>query len=71
VRHGESGVLVPFGDVAAFAREFLRLRQDEAWRNHLRAGALRSAALFDWDASANTMADVLEKAAETGRINPS
>ena len=49
VRHGESGLLVPFGDVEAFAAALLELLRDGARAARLREGALAWAARHDWE----------------------
>src|SRR6185295_6341267 len=41
VRHDETGLLVPYGDVAACAEAILRLLTDEGTWRRLRAGGLR------------------------------
>jgi len=55
VRDGESGVLVPYGDAAAFGEALLRVLRDDAWHARLRAGALAWAGRFHWEASADAM----------------
>jgi glycosyltransferase involved in cell wall biosynthesis len=52
ISHGESGVLVPPGNVGALAAAVLRLLHDEALRQHLGAGARCAVARFAWDALA-------------------
>ena len=57
VREGETGLLYPHGDIGALTERMLRLLGDEALRSHLREGALRWAATFDWeDAAKRTLA---------------
>ncbi len=49
VRDGETGVLVPHGDVEALAREIRRLVEDPALRARLGANARRYAQSLSWD----------------------
>ena len=50
--HGKSGLLVPHGDVEAWANAMRRIARDEELLRRLRAGALEFAAGFSWDRSA-------------------
>ena len=62
--NGDSGVLVPPGDVGALARELVRLRSDDALRTRLAAGgAARVRDAFSWDAIADRWAEVYRDAA--------
>lgn len=51
IKHNTSGVLVPYADVDAFARETLKILTDETWRYKLSHGAVRWSKNFSWDAS--------------------
>jgi glycosyltransferase involved in cell wall biosynthesis len=62
VRDGETGVLVPSGDVAAMTLALRRVLDDGAWRERLGAAALRWAARFTWDAVTADVAAVLDAA---------
>ncbi len=67
VRHEETGLLVPFGDVDAWTAAILRLLQEaETWRR-LRAGALAWAARFGWDAITDQVEAVIERVVESPR----
>jgi len=60
VRDGETGVLVPHGDVARLADALLRMLRDRDYRERLGAGARRWAQQFSWDRSALEITDVIE-----------
>jgi len=64
VRDGESGVLVPYGDVAGFGEALRRLLTDAGWHARLRAGALVWASGFQWETSADAMERALRGALE-------
>jgi glycosyltransferase involved in cell wall biosynthesis len=49
---GETGLLVPHGDVPALAAALRRVLEDEPLRQELSAGALRFARSFGWDRTA-------------------
>jgi glycosyltransferase involved in cell wall biosynthesis len=49
IEHGQSGLLVPPGNVAALARATIRLLHDTDLRSHLGRGARQSVARFAWD----------------------
>ncbi len=64
VRHDQTGLLVPVGDVVAFARALVRLLEDPALRTQLgTAGAVWSQA-FSWDAVSAAVAEICRAAAE-------
>lgn len=62
VRDGETGVLVPSGDVPAMAIALRRVLDDVALRERLGAAALRWAGRFTWDAVTADVAMVLDAA---------
>ncbi len=67
VRHEQSGLLVPFGDVQATGNAVVRiLRDEDTWRR-LRAGALGWAAEFRWDRVADQVQAVIERVAAAGK----
>jgi glycosyltransferase involved in cell wall biosynthesis len=53
VRHGESGFLVPHGDVNAMAARMVELAGDPALVDRLGVGARRFAESLSWDAAAD------------------
>ena len=53
VRDGETGFLVPHGDVNALAARMVELAGDQALVNRLGVGARRFAESLSWDAAAN------------------
>jgi glycosyltransferase involved in cell wall biosynthesis len=59
VRHGETGLLAPAGDVDAFAAHIGALLGDDALAHRLGAAALTWSRRFDWDAAADEMAEAL------------
>jgi glycosyltransferase involved in cell wall biosynthesis len=60
VRDGDTGVLVPHGDVARLTDALGRLLHDRTYQQRLSAGARRWAAEFSWENSAAEIADVIE-----------
>jgi glycosyltransferase involved in cell wall biosynthesis len=67
VRDGETGYLVPPGDVAAFAARTTALLIDDALAARLATAALGWARRFDWDVAAAAMRDVIASALATNR----
>ncbi|CCH86534.1 Glycosyltransferase [Modestobacter italicus] len=61
VRHGETGLLVPPGDVAALAAALDRLVADPGLRDHLAAGARRRAADYSWPSLAARVAELYRR----------
>ncbi len=53
VGHGQSGLLVPHGDVDAWVTALRRLAADPQLRDTLQEGATRFAARFSWDRAAD------------------
>lgn len=60
VRDGETGILVPAGDVAAFGRAIVSLLVDPEQILAMRTAALRYARLFDWRRAAAGLLAVYE-----------
>ncbi len=63
VRHGETGYLVPHGDVEALAARLRELLGDRSRVDALGRGAHRFAQGFSWEGAADRMARALEAAA--------
>ena len=66
VLDGETGVLLPAGDVGAFAAVFRRLVADAAWRERLGAQGRRRVEEFTWPAIARTYRRIFEDALASG-----
>jgi glycosyltransferase involved in cell wall biosynthesis len=62
VRDGETGFLVPEGDVEAFADRIGRILSDDALAARMSDAAAKWSRRFTWDAAADEMARVLEEA---------
>lgn len=67
VRDGETGFLVPHGDVAALADRTIEILADPALRQRLAAGGLAWAARFTWDRCAAEAETVIRAAAGGSR----
>lgn len=67
VRDGETGILVPHGDVAALQRAMLALATDAALRERLAAGARGFAQSLSWERAAAETEAHLEAAVASGR----
>lgn len=69
VRDGETGLLVPHGDVDALAAALERVISDEALRSRLGEAAVRFARGLSWDAAADRFEEILRRrvAAAPGR----
>jgi len=70
VRHGETGLLVPHGDVAALADGLRALLLDPALRDRLAEGARRFAGAFSWERSADRTEAHLHRVLERGGNGP-
>jgi len=64
---GETGLLVPHGDVAALATALDRLLHDEATRRRMAEGARAFAERFTWDSAADGVESVLREVVAGGR----
>lgn len=62
VRHGETGLLVPFNDTAALADAAVRVLTDGTLRDRLVAGGLAWAETFSWEHAADVTEEVIEAA---------
>lgn len=67
VRHGDTGLLVPHGDVDALADGLRTILLDPALRERLGQGARRFAEAFSWDRSADRTEAHLHRVLERGR----
>lgn len=65
VRDGETGYLVPHGDVPALGARLRRLLDDDALRDEMGRAARRFAEGFSWDAAADAWEEVLAAAARS------
>jgi glycosyltransferase involved in cell wall biosynthesis len=68
VRDGETGILVPHGDVGALAGALKQLLQNDAEREAMGTAARVFAESFSWDKSARAMEEFLQ-AQVTGNSN--
>ncbi len=64
VRDGETGILVPHGDVPALADGLIRLLRDRELRLRLATAAIRWAGRFDWETCYRGSRAVMERAAQ-------
>jgi glycosyltransferase involved in cell wall biosynthesis len=62
VRHGETGYLVPDGDVDGFARRIGELLENDALSARMSAAALAWSQEFDWDRAGEDMARAIADA---------
>lgn len=69
VRDGETGLLVPHGDVSALAQALRRLIQDDELRETMGRSARRFAESLSWDASAQRFRTVLERRMADNAVN--
>jgi glycosyltransferase involved in cell wall biosynthesis len=65
VRDGETGILVPHGDVPSLASAIAGLCDDPGLRGRLSAGSLEWGRGFSWDVTGSRMVELMEKAAGT------
>jgi len=71
VRDGETGLLVPPGDVPALARALRRLAVDPGLRQRLgRAARERALAVYDWPRIADAFERIFEEVALSGACRP-
>lgn len=61
VQHTHTGMLVPWGDVNAFAKKIERLLISEVSRKYLEIEGLAWAKQFTWDKSANALLEIIEQ----------
>ncbi len=66
VRHGETGWLVPEGDVEAFAERIAALLESDGLAVRMAQAALEWSHRFDWDVAADQMAEAIEAARRAG-----
>ncbi len=66
VRDGETGFLVPDGDLDAFADRVGRLLDDDALATRTSAAALEWSKQFDWERAADDMEAAIERARAAG-----
>src|SRR5262249_9593655 len=62
VRDGETGLLVPAGNVAALAAAMGRVLEDTTLRERLGRAAIDWAARFTWDAAADAISGLIDAA---------
>jgi glycosyltransferase involved in cell wall biosynthesis len=62
VRHGETGLLAPTGDVSAFAHHIAELLENDETAREMSAAALEWSAGFSWDRAADEMAEAIVRA---------
>lgn len=61
IEDGESGVLVPYGDVNVLAGVLCKFLRDDAYRTFLSRGAVEWAKNFSWEVSSSKFMNVLKK----------
>jgi glycosyltransferase involved in cell wall biosynthesis len=61
VRHGQTGYLVPEGDVNGFAQRIGEFLDDDELSAEMSAAALDWAKHFDWDRAADDMAEAIDR----------
>ena len=66
VREGETGFLVPEGDVEGFATRLAELLENDELATRMSTAALTWSREFDWNRSAREMAESLEAARSSG-----
>jgi glycosyltransferase involved in cell wall biosynthesis len=65
VLDGKTGVLVPYGDSTALARQIGKLLQDDVRRNKMSQEAIKWAACFNWDHTAQHCLDLFAQCLDT------
>jgi glycogen(starch) synthase len=70
VCHGETGILVPKGDVAGLASAIRRLLADAPLRHRLGAAGRRVAAAFTTEARVEALSDIYEQIAAASTLDP-
>jgi glycosyltransferase involved in cell wall biosynthesis len=65
VRDGQTGILVPYGEVDGFAEAIGRLLEDDAFSLEMSREALRWSRHFDWDRAATEMGEAIDRARRT------
>jgi glycosyltransferase involved in cell wall biosynthesis len=68
--HGRDGLLVPNGDVEAFAAALLELIEDEGRRQRLGAAAQETARRYDLEVIGRQWADLLRDLSASARVEP-
>lgn len=61
IRHGETGLLVPHGNVEAMVQAIIRLIEDEPLRRSLGGAAKRWSRSFDWDIMAQRILEFIRQ----------
>lgn len=61
IRDGETGLLVPNGDVKALASAIIKILSEEELREALSKNALKWARQFNWDTTAEKFLDIVKK----------
>lgn len=59
VRDGETGILVPYGDISALAKKVTHILTDNAFRNTLSANSIKWAKNFGWDKSSEKFIKII------------
>ena len=66
VCNGQTGLLVPYGDVDAFAKAIGRFLEDDAFSLEMSREALLWSDQFDWDTAASEMGEAIDRARAIG-----
>jgi glycosyltransferase involved in cell wall biosynthesis len=61
VRNDETGLLVPNGDVEAFAKAIIKVLLNDGLREKLNGNAIEWAKQFNWDRTTREFKKILEK----------
>lgn len=70
VRHNETGLLYPSGDITALAETMIQFATDEALRTRLAEGGLRFAQQFTWDLTAQAVLTAINAHLATKQLSP-